>query len=145
MQFRWWVSAYYRSYSSWQVVSGSLLQSCVIPQVNTFLIYFLTVIIFRFNTPVMFFSPIYTETTRPEALRAVQAVISSQSHHECPVLLLINNPSQITLHFLKVQYLWRARCPNKKEYDSKIQKYYCDLKNVTFTWITVCMHSCNIF
>ncbi|XP_063884804.1 uncharacterized protein LOC135113493 [Scylla paramamosain] len=45
--------------------------------------------------------PIYKESTRSEALRAVQAVISSQPQHVCPVLLLLNSMSQVTLETLK--------------------------------------------
>ncbi|KAK8384566.1 hypothetical protein O3P69_014266 [Scylla paramamosain] len=47
------------------------------------------------------FLPRSSESTRSEALRAVQAVISSQPQHVCPVLLLLNSMSQVTLETLK--------------------------------------------
>ncbi|KAK8384814.1 hypothetical protein O3P69_014397 [Scylla paramamosain] len=36
-----------------------------------------------------------------KALGAVQAVTASQVQHQCPVILVLNNPSQVTLTFLK--------------------------------------------
>ncbi|XP_045123998.1 uncharacterized protein LOC123511955 [Portunus trituberculatus] len=41
------------------------------------------------------------ESTAPEALAAVQGVLASQRQHQCPALLLYDNPSQVALTFVK--------------------------------------------
>ncbi|KAK8384922.1 hypothetical protein O3P69_014469 [Scylla paramamosain] len=52
------------------------------------------------RTRVSLFS-IAIESTAPEALAAVQDVWASQRQHQCPALLLSDNPSQVALTFVK--------------------------------------------
>ncbi|MPC64715.1 hypothetical protein E2C01_058835 [Portunus trituberculatus] len=41
-------------------------------------------------------------------MAAVQAILSTKQQQECPVLLLLNNPSRITLPFLKLGGMWHC-------------------------------------